>query len=91
MAIGQKDSANPDIIKKRCYKVREIITEIYNEKIAKINRVLYGGSVNLKNISEIIRISEVDGIGSGRSLLNPLDFVKMIRIVEKESERRRSM
>jgi len=90
-AIGQEDAASQDIIKNCHYKVRELIADLYNDKIAKITRVLYGGSVNLKNISTIIRIPEVDGAGSTRSSLNPVDFVKMVRLVEKESEYRKSM
>ena len=90
-AIGQEDAASQDIIEKYHKKVRQLLAELYNDNIAYLTRVLYGGSVNLNNISSIIKIPEVDGVGSTRSSLDPINFVKMIRLVEKESEYRKSI
>jgi len=86
--IGKKDAASPDIIERCHYKVRELISDLYNTKTAEVTRILYGGSVNLKNIEAIIGIPQVDGAGSTRSSLNPKTFTKMVRLVEKEAENR---
>ena len=89
-AIGQEKSASPEVIKKCHEQVRELIAKMYGIEIAKLTRILYGGSVNLENIAEIIRIPEVDGVGSSRASLIPEDYIKMIRIVEEESGKRRN-
>jgi len=88
-AIGLEDAASPHIIESCNHKVRELISNIYNDKTAKLTRILYGGSVNLENISSIIKIPEVDGVGSTRSSLDPMNFIKMAHLVEKEAENRK--
>jgi triosephosphate isomerase len=87
-AIGQKDAASPEIIENCHQTVREIVEELYNNGTAEITRILYGGSVNLENISSIINCSQVDGVASTRFSLNPLNFEKMVSIVAKEAEKR---
>jgi len=90
-AIGKEDAASPDIIDACHKKVRKLIVELYNSDTTKLTRILYGGSVNLDNISTIIKIPNVDGVGSTRSSLDPINFIKMIRLVEKESEYRKAI
>jgi len=90
-AIGKEDAASLDIIERCHKKVRGLIEELYNNDTARLTRVLYGGSVNLNNIASIIKIPDVDGAGSTRSSLNPISFAKMVRLVEKESEYRKSI
>ena len=57
------------------------------ESVKKV-RVLYGGSVNLENIKETIEIKEVDGIGAARASIDPLNFIRLIKITEAEALKR---
>jgi len=42
----------------------------------------------LENIGGIIEIREVDGAGAARAAIDALDFIKLIRICEKEAVKR---
>ena len=46
-------------------------------------RVLYGGSVNAKNIADFVQLDEVDGALVGGASLKAEEFKKMIKIVSK--------
>lgn len=109
-AIGQKDSASPDLIREMHLKTRQLIDELYNEvyvrnektgneiigneitrneitgnKSAGIKsavRVLYGGSVNLENLNQIISIDQVDGVGAARAAIESKNFIKFIKEIE---------
>lgn len=85
-AIGKKNAASEDLIEKCHYQVRELLGRLYSHKLAETIRILYGGSVNLENITKIIKIPGVDGAGSTRSSLNAINFVEMIKLVEKEAK-----
>jgi len=84
-AIGQKESAPINLIRQCHEMVRNIITELYNEHILRFTRILYGGSVNYSNAQKIIEIPNVDGLAVTRGALNPLDFINIIRLVEREA------
>ncbi|RMA78613.1 triosephosphate isomerase [Metamycoplasma subdolum] len=47
--------------------------------------VLYGGSVSLNNIEKLLEIKSLDGFLVGGAALNAKDFVKMAKIMEKNS------
>ena len=51
--------------------IKEILYKIINKKI----KVLYGGSVNLTNINNILDIPDVDGVLVGGASLNVKDFL----------------
>jgi len=87
-AIGQKDSASTATIKSMHIMTKELLTELYDVNTVKNLRILYGGSVNLENIEEIIEIKEVDGVGVARAALNPIDFIKLVRKIEIEAKKR---
>jgi len=84
-AIGQKQSASIDIIDNSHRLIRNIISNIYNSKIASTVRILYGGSVNTENGREIIRVPDVDGLAITRGSLDPSNFIKFIKMTEIEA------
>ncbi len=51
--------------------IKKIINKFVNKKI----NVLYGGSVNIKNINEILDITNVDGVLVGGASLKAKDFL----------------
>lgn len=87
-AIGQDEAANLSTIKAMHIKTKSLIKKLYGNGAASCIRILYGGSVNLDNIKDIIEIPEVDGAGAARAAINPLDFIKLARIVEIEAKKR---
>jgi len=49
----------------------------------KIIYVLYGGSVNAKNIGSFLAMKQIDGALVGGSSLNPTEFKKMVKIANR--------
>jgi triosephosphate isomerase len=87
-AIGQKESASYDTINELHVKTKQLLSEIYSKNAVEPVRVLYGGSVNLDNMAEIINIREVDGVGAARASINALNFIKLVKILEAEAKNR---
>lgn len=87
-AIGQKDSASTATIKSMHIMTRKLLAGLYDAGTVKNIRILYGGSVNLENIEKIIEIKEVDGVGAARAVLDPFDFIKLVRKIEIEAKKR---
>lgn len=63
--------------------IKETLCELYGEE-GKNVPVLYGGSVNKKNASELIKQSSIDGLYIGRAAWNPEEFsLLMTDVMEK--------
>ncbi|WP_457560787.1 triose-phosphate isomerase [Caminibacter sp.] len=73
-AIGTGVSAKPEEIKQTHAKIREFTKR----------PILYGGSVKLNNIEEIIGIENVDGVLVGSASLDVKVFKGMIEIVKEK-------
>lgn len=82
-AIGKADAATPEIIEYSHQFIRKTLSRIYDKNLGENMRVIYGGSVNLSNAAEILKIKGVDGLGVTRASLNPHEFAKIIRFAEK--------
>ena len=87
-AIGQREAASLEVISNSHKMVREIIEKSYDKETSYKTRILYGGSVSTANGKEIIRLEDVDGLAITRSALDPVNFIELIRMTEKESEKR---
>lgn len=78
-AIGAKEAMNPEIVQQMAIFVKKTLSDMYGEdKISNIP-VLYGGSVNSKNVASIIRDGKVDGVLVGRESVNVDTLVEFIR------------
>lgn len=62
--------------------IRELFSSEYGSKIAERIRILYGGSVNPKNISEFMNESDIDGALVGGVSLHALSFSQIIKATE---------
>jgi len=72
-AIGTGVSASIDEIKETHKEIKSITNK----------PLLYGGSVKLDNIKEILEIKNVDGVLIGSASLNVDNFIKMIEIAKE--------
>ena len=52
----------------------------YIKNLVKVNRVIYGGSVNSKNVKEFLDQDDIDGALPGGASLNPKEFQKIVEI-----------
>lgn len=87
-AIG-KDAQKP-ATKEEVFEVvifiKKIVSDIYNTKSVPPTKILYGGSVNEKNIAYFAEGTEVDGFLVGRASLNPKvfnDILKKLEIIKR--------
>ena len=73
-AIGTNDIPNLNEIIKTIHYIKELVFESYNQNI----KVLYGGSINEKNILDLNKIKELDGFLIGSASINPNQFIEII-------------
>lgn len=60
-AIGTGKTATSDEAEEVCKFIRDIIGQLYNDKVKEEIRIQYGGSVNAKNANELFNKADIDG------------------------------
>lgn len=76
-AIGTGKTATADVADESCGYIRALIKELYNASVSESLRIQYGGSVNPKNIDELLSKPNIDGALIGGASLDPEQFVYM--------------
>jgi triosephosphate isomerase (TIM) len=61
--------------------IKKILVEKYGSSAAEKVRIIYGGSVNSKNVSQVCLAPQMDGVLVGRESLIPSEFVKIVEII----------
>ncbi|GAB11032.1 triose-phosphate isomerase [Gordonia araii NBRC 100433] len=79
-AIGTGRVASADDAQEVCAAVRATIAELADDSVAEKIRVLYGGSVNAKNIGDLIAQADVDGALVGGASLKAEEFATLSAI-----------
>ena len=79
-AIGTGISADPEEVKNTAETIREILSGLQGSPDIP---VLYGGSVNAKNVNSFLSLEGIDGVLVGGESLNVESFLK---IVQKASD-----
>ncbi len=77
-AIGTGKTATPEDAAHVHGIIRKTIARIYNEDEAQKMRILYGGSVNAKNIKELMKKEQIDGALVGGASLTLEAFSPLI-------------
>jgi triosephosphate isomerase len=78
--IGGKESMTPSDIHGMTIYIRKVLTEIYDKQISDATPILYGGSVNVDNVEDIIKDGEIDGLLVGRDSLIPENIMKIVAV-----------
>jgi triosephosphate isomerase (TIM) len=76
-AIGTGKTATADVADESCGYIRSLIKELYNGSVSESIRIQYGGSVNPKNIDELLSKPNIDGALIGGASLDPEQYVYM--------------
>ncbi len=79
-AIGTGETATPKIAEETHQWIRGILKGMFGDLFAKEMALLYGGSVKLENISELINQVNIDGVLVGGASLDLHTFVQMIQL-----------
>lgn len=77
-AIGTGETATPQQAQEMHAFIRKCIAEMYDEKTASDISILYGGSCNAQNASELFACNDIDGGLIGGASLKSADFCKII-------------
>lgn len=77
-AIGTGKTATDEQANEVCAYIRKLIVELYGEDTAEKVRILYGGSVNAKNVDNLMGMSDIDGALVGGASLKE-DFVRLVK------------
>ncbi|MFA6693110.1 MAG: triose-phosphate isomerase, partial [Acholeplasmataceae bacterium] len=64
--------------------IREVMKSLYGDKISNQLRILYGGSVNPKNIDSLIAMPHIDGALVGGASLDPNSFLTLAKAALKK-------
>ena len=79
-AIGTGKVATPADAQEVCGAIRGELTQLVGAEVAETVRVLYGGSVNAKNIGELIKQTDIDGALVGGASLKGDEFATLSAI-----------
>ena len=75
--------ATPAQTTKGCLYMRNILKKIFNKKTAKEARIIYGGSVDSKNIKGFLKEGKMAGGLVGAASLNPYEFIRTVKEAAK--------
>ena len=64
--------------------IRKLLKDIYDLRTASNVRIIYGGSVNEQNISEILKAENVDGVLVGAASLDARKFAKVVKAFDRK-------
>lgn len=78
-AIGTGETATPQQAQEMHSHIRNCLKELVNETVAANTSILYGGSCNAQNASELFACEDIDGGLIGGASLKADDFSRIIR------------
>jgi len=77
-AIGTGKTATPEQANDMHIAIREALENLFGKEVAESTRILYGGSMNDKNASELLSKPDIDGGLIGGASLKVESFIKII-------------
>lgn len=78
-AIGTGRTATPQQAQEVHRLVRNLLAQMYDDRVAQETRILYGGSVKPDNSDDLMSQQDIDGLLVGGASLNADDFLAIIR------------
>jgi len=75
----QSEADDPNDIMGITIFIRKILSDLYKKDIAEKVRILYGGSINSKNVEKIIKVETVQGILVGGASVSALEFLPILK------------
>lgn len=82
-AIGSGNNATGAYAAAICYIIKNHLATKYSEALAKEIAVIYGGSVNSKNVTELTMQPSIEGLLVGGESLNSKEFAKICEITSE--------
>lgn len=82
-AIGTGKTATPQQAEETIKAIRNVLVSLYGNDVAQKVRILYGGSVNPKNVDELLAQENIDGALVGGASLDPMSFLTLVKAAVK--------
>lgn len=83
-AIGTGRTATPEQANETIMAIRDVLAKLYSQEVANHIRILYGGSVNVKNVDSLLAMSDIDGALVGGASLDPKSFLTLVNAAVKK-------
>lgn len=77
-AIGTGKTATAEDANATILFIRNTVKELFGEDVSSELRILYGGSMNMKNVDELMSMPEIDGGLIGGASLKAADFARIV-------------
>ncbi len=77
-AIGTGKTATSEQAQEMHGRIRGAISAMHGDEVAKLTRILYGGSVKSDNIKELMSQDDVDGVLVGGASLDAESFARIV-------------
>lgn len=84
-AIGTGLAATPEMVQEVHSFIRHELVQLYGEAVAEDIRIVYGGSVNKTNASELLKQPDIDGLLVGGASLDPGHFLAICEQVSEQA------
>ena len=78
-AIGTGKTATKEEANDTIKVIRDTVKALYGESVSDALRIQYGGSMNPKNVSELMAMPEIDGGLIGGASLKAVDFSMVVK------------
>ncbi len=78
-AIGTGKTATSTDANATIKVIRDTVAELYGKETAEAIRIQYGGSMNPKNVKELMSMPEIDGGLIGGASLKAVDFSQVVK------------
>jgi len=81
-AIGTGSPCSSDDAMKSALFIKKTLTKLYSRSTAEKTRIIYGGSVDSKNVNDYVKGANMDGVLVGGASLNGSEFVKIVEGID---------
>ncbi|MCV2232800.1 triose-phosphate isomerase [Paracholeplasma manati] len=82
-AIGTGKTATPEQAEETIKNIRGVLKELYGEDVSSRVRILYGGSVNTKNVDSLLAQENIDGALVGGASLDAASYLTLVNAAKK--------
>lgn len=82
-AIGTGKTATPEQAEETIKNIRTVLTELYGVDVSTKVRILYGGSVNTKNVDSLLAQENIDGALVGGASLDAASYLTLVNAAKK--------
>ncbi|MFZ2154275.1 MAG: triose-phosphate isomerase [Candidatus Moraniibacteriota bacterium] len=80
-SIGSGKTPTGDEVMEARILIQKILIDNFGLSLNKLPKIIYGGSVDYKNIKEVCLDSGMDGALVGGESLHPVDFIKIVQLL----------